>query len=482
MRQHLFTALLVLFAVLISVGQYLEHRGVVHRTESALEHRAQDLSAAFSVVIRSQGRGARMSKDRLEHALVNLVQSAQLESVVLLDESGNIAASAGAPLESSPEVLMNARIVKSKNQVAFANLIALGPESGSWTNRPPDDDGPWQRGGGRRRNAGMNRDHMPGMPPPGMGPRAMAGLPPRWMSHEEYDRLVQSQGIHWFLVTLSTRPVQKEILRDLVLRFSITGAVWIACIALAAAWHSQKKSAHLALALVSAEEATGRLRELNTTAAGLMHETRNPLNLIRGMAQMIEQDGALPEETRTRALSITEEVDRIAGRLNQFLDFARPPTPQVQAVMIKTLLDEIVTILSADLEEKAVDFTISGPDVAVEADAGMLRQMIFNLVHNAVRAVNQGGQISLEVVALPRQTIALEVNNTGQCIPEDTSEEIFQPYVSHFEGGTGLGLPIVRQLARAQGWDVRCLPRITGASFRICGMKTCNAISGRTRT
>ena len=467
------------FAVLISVGQYLEHRGVVQRTESALEHRARDLSSAFSVVIRSQGRGARMSRDRLEHALVELVQSAQLESVVLLDESGNIAASAGAPLESSPEFLMNARIVKSNNKVAFANLISLGPESRLWMNRPPEEGIQWPRGAGRRRNGDPKRENMPPSPEPGMGPRGFAGLPPRWMSHEEYDRLVQSQGIHWFLVTLSTRPVQKEILRDLLLRMSITGAVWIACIALAAAWRSQKKSTQLALALVGAEEAAGRLRELNTTAAGLMHETRNPLNLIRGMAQMIEQDGALPEETRRQALSITEEADRIAGRLNQFLDFARPPTAQLHDVPLRKLLEEILTILSADLEEKAVDFSISGPDLSVEADAGMVRQMVFNLVHNAVRAVDQGGKITLSITPLSRRELALEVSNTGRAVPEADCEEIFQPYVSHFNEGTGLGLPIVRQLARAHGWEVRCQPRKEGACFRISGMKYDDTDAGR---
>lgn len=478
MRQRWFTILLIFFGIVITGGQYVEHRNTVHRTESALEHRAQDLSAAFSVVIRSQGRGARMSRDRLESALVDLVKSAQLESVVLLDESGDVAASAGAPLDMAPDMLMNARIVKQKDRVMYANLVALGPGTPNWGPPPFDEPPDMPRGMGRRRNMTPPEDGPP-PPPPGQRMRAFAQGPPRWMSHEEYDQLVQSQGIHWFLVSLSTLPAQKEILQDLLLRLSITAAIWVACIALIAAWRSQQKSAQLAVALVSAEESASRLSELNTTAAGLMHETRNPLNLIRGMAQMIEQEEGLPEETRTYALTITEEADRIAGRLKQFLDFARPPAPSLQAVAVLPVVEDLFTVLQMDREEKSIALEFFGPELCVEADEGMLRQMLFNLIHNALQAVEKGGSISVAVVDLPGKEAALEVRDTGPGIPKALQEEIFQPYVSHFDQGTGLGLSIVRQLARAQGWEVLCLPAVTGACFRIDGLKILGTAVGR---
>lgn len=472
MRNHLLTAFLILFGLLIAAGQYLEHRSMAQHAEAALEHRAQDLAAAFSVVIRSQGRGAHMSRDRLEDALINLVHTASLESVVLLDESGNVVAEAGTPLELDPETLLNVRVIRSNDKASYANLIALGPESDSGARRTSETAGGARPGMRKRRNMVRNP-----VPPPGgtanrfpLRPRPFAPGPPRWMSHEEYDRLVQSQGIHWFLVTMSIRPMQKDILADLVLRLSITGAAWVACAALAAAWRSQEKTAHLAVALIGAEDAATRLQEMNTTAAGLMHETKNPLNIIRGSAQMIEQDHALPARTRTQARTITEEADRITGRLNQFLSFARPQTQQIQSVAVKKLAEDILSILNADREEKNAVFFLSGPDLNINADEGMLRQMLFNLIHNALQAIDSGGQISVELRQESDRTLQIDITDSGPGIPAEQQEEIFQPYVSHFDGGTGLGLSIVRRLADAQGWEVRCIPAEEGAHFRISGI------------
>jgi len=430
MRNHLLTAFLILFGLLIGAGQYLEHRSMALHAEAALEHRAQDLAAAFSVVIRSQGRGAHMSRDRLEDALIDLVHTASLESVVLLDESGNVVAEAGAPLELDPETLLNVRVIRRNDKASYANLIALGPESDSGPRRPSETTGGARPGMRKRRN--MLRNPVPPPPPPGgtankfpLRPRPFAPGPPRWMSHEEYDRLVQSQGIHWFLVTLSIRPMQKDILADLILRLSITGAAWVACAALAAAWQSQKKTAHLAVALIGAEDAATRLQELNTTAAGLMHETKNPLNIIRGMAQIIEQDHALPARTRTQARTITEEADRITGRLNQFLSFARPQTPQIKSVAVKKLAEDIFSILSADREEKNAVFSLSGQDLNINADEGMLRQMLFNLIHNALQAIGYGGQISVELKQRPDRTLQIDITDSGPGVPAEKKEEIF---------------------------------------------------------
>ncbi|MBE7558291.1 hypothetical protein HS125_04850 [bacterium] len=224
--------------------------------------------------------------------------------------------------------------------------------------------------------------------------------------------------------------------------------------------------------LVRASETNARLREMNLAAAGLAHETRNPLNIVRGLAQLIAQDSAAPDEVRARSRQIAEEVDRVTGRLVEFIDYSRPREPKPAPVQLATVVRDVMRTLDGDREEKAVEFSLSGPDLVVEADESLLRQVLFNLMLNAVEAVDHGGRIEVKVEKAGPDEAAFEVRDNGPGVPEGLREAIFRPYFTTHKEGTGLGLAVVRQIVLAHRWEIACLAGDgSGARFRVTGMK-----------
>ncbi|MCC6489231.1 MAG: hypothetical protein IT364_17150, partial [Candidatus Hydrogenedentes bacterium] len=294
---------------------------------------------------------------------------------------------------------------------------------------------------------------------------------PPWMDEQSFEQIVRERGVHWFLVTMSTASVKAEMSRDRTVRGSFVLASLLACLALAVAWRAVDRSANLRVRLVREEELTTHLRELNMAAAGLVHETKNPLNLIRGMAQMIGRGSEPSASTRDTALKITEEVDRVTGRINQFLDYSRPVEPRKDAVDFLDLANRVFDILASDREDKAVKFQATGPRLILEADREMLRQVLFNLLINAVEAVPAEGSIEVHLIKAGPGRAAFEVRDNGPGVPPGIESEVFRPYFTTSKNGTGLGLAIVRQIALAHQWDIEYVREAsTGAIFRVGGI------------
>src|SRR5206468_2230492 len=149
------------------------------------------------------------------------------------------------------------------------------------------------------------------------------GRPP-WMSEAEYKSLLEKQGLHSFLVVMSTETLRAGSTYDLWLRAIIGSLGAVAAAGLAVAWRNVMKSSELQLRLVRASELNNHLREMNIAAAGLAHETRNPLNIIRGLAQMITKQPDAPPEIREKSRAIVDETDKVTAQLNEFINYSRP--------------------------------------------------------------------------------------------------------------------------------------------------------------
>ncbi|MCC6696714.1 MAG: hypothetical protein IT365_13880 [Candidatus Hydrogenedentes bacterium] len=294
---------------------------------------------------------------------------------------------------------------------------------------------------------------------------------PPWLDEESFQRIVRERGVHWFLVTMSTASVKAEMKRDRTVRGSFVLASLLACLALGVAWRAVDRSANLRVRLVREEELTTHLRELNMAAAGLVHETKNPLNLIRGMAQMIGRGNDPSATAKVTALKITEEVDRVTGRINQFLDYSRPIAPKKDAVDFLDLVNRVFDILASDREDKAVEFRVTGPRLILEADREMLRQVLFNLLINAVEAAPAAGTIEVRIIKTDPAQAAFEVRDNGPGVPPGIESDVFRPYFTTSKNGTGLGLAIVRQIVLAHQWDIEYVREANaGAVFRVGGI------------
>ncbi|TWU28744.1 ATP-binding protein [Novipirellula artificiosorum] len=216
------------------------------------------------------------------------------------------------------------------------------------------------------------------------------------------------------------------------------------------------------------------LSELGQAAAGLAHETRNPLGLVRGWAQRLSDQGLPTPEQKQQADAIVEECDRVTARINEFLSFARPVDPQMAAVAIRELVEQLTVLLEVDLAAKNVKLawqSIPG-DLRIMADAELLRQAIFNLIQNAVTFASDGGCVTIKTIQSSPRQWCLQVADNGPGVDPDVVDSLFEPYFTTRTSGTGLGLAIVQRIAIAHRWSVRYEPNpVGGAMFLIAQMR-----------
>ena len=238
------------------------------------------------------------------------------------------------------------------------------------------------------------------------------------------------------------------------------------------AWQTLARTSELQLRLLRASELNTHLKEMNLAAAGLAHETRNPLNIIRGLAQMISKQVEASPEVRVKSREILDEADRVTNQLNEFINYSRPREVRRAAVVLNSIISEVVRALSYDIEEKKIRLQIPSGQIVVEGDEQLLRQALFNLLLNAIQAVEPGGEIQMAVTRQNASEGSLDIMDNGPGVRENNRTEIFKPYFTTHEKGTGLGLAVVQQIILAHGWEIQCLanqPR--GALFRITHLK-----------
>jgi signal transduction histidine kinase len=255
----------------------------------------------------------------------------------------------------------------------------------------------------------------------------------------------------------------------------IIGLLGTAAVAsFALAWQSLVKTSDLQVRLVRASEMNLHLKEMNLAAAGLAHETRNPLNIIRGLAQMISKQRDASPEIRSKTGEIIDETDRVTAQLNEFINYSRPREVRRAPTDLSAVVGEVARTLNYDVEEKNIQLQIVMEPLTIQADEQLLRQALFNLVLNAVQAVPAKGQIRIRASKRNNEEAFIEISDNGPGVPQANRAEIFKPYFTTHAEGTGLGLSVVQQIVQAHGWDIECLPNDPlGALFRIAHIKLC---------
>ena len=292
------------------------------------------------------------------------------------------------------------------------------------------------------------------------------------MPEQEYQALLVKNALHDLVLAMSTDSFEALCTRDLWLRAFIVLLATISVLGSGLAWRNLSKTSELQIRLIRASEMNTHLKEMNLAAAGLAHETRNPLNIIRGLAQMIsKQPGTLPE-TQKKSREIIDEADKVAAQLNEFINYSRPREVRRSVLALSSVVGEVVRALNYDLDEKKIALQIKGEVLSVEADEQLLRQALFNLILNTIQAVDGNGEIQVVAEKRNPSEAVLEVRDNGPGVPPDRRNEIFKPYFTTQEKGTGLGLAVVQQIVLAHGWEVECLPNEPrGAVFRITHLK-----------
>ena len=212
-----------------------------------------------------------------------------------------------------------------------------------------------------------------------------------------------------------------------------------------------------------------REKELKAMVAGIAHEIRNPIGGIELFTGLLDDETKSNPKVRSHVQRIANEVRYLKEIVNRFLEFARPKEPQKEAVNLGNIIGEVESLLADQIENQKIRITRSKNinRLTVFVDPGHLKEIVLNLVQNAVQALPDGGELRFEAVE-EQNTIRLRIGDTGPGIPANMRTDIFRPFFTTREKGTGLGLPIVRGLVEANGGTIRLLPKDTpGTEFEI---------------
>jgi nitrogen fixation/metabolism regulation signal transduction histidine kinase len=217
-----------------------------------------------------------------------------------------------------------------------------------------------------------------------------------------------------------------------------------------------------------------RLAAIGKMAAHITHEIRNPLSSIQLNVELLEEtlasdDEASRAEARRLLTAIGREVGRLADVSEEYLRVARLPSPRPSPVDLAELVRDVVVFARPELDRARVHAEIrdDGQPLVVAIDEAQIRQALVNLLRNAREAMEDGGTVRLELELSDGQVV-LDVSDDGPGIPEDVRSRIFDPFFTTKATGTGLGLPLTKQIVEAHGGAIRCERRDPhGTRFRL---------------
>lgn len=215
-----------------------------------------------------------------------------------------------------------------------------------------------------------------------------------------------------------------------------------------------------------------RLAAVGQLAAGVAHEIRNPLGVIRAAAQIAKEDLLDKPEVSESLEVILKEVDRANNVVTGLLDFARPNAPNFSIIDLSLAVREALRLMThyAIQQNISIIHDITNEVLKISGDRELIVQAIVNLIMNAVQACPAGSKIEVKVY---RQTApetgqdgyVVEICDNGPGIPSDNLSHIFDPFFTTREQGHGLGLAIVHRIVRDHEGQIRISS--TGQGTRV---------------
>jgi signal transduction histidine kinase len=227
-----------------------------------------------------------------------------------------------------------------------------------------------------------------------------------------------------------------------------------------------------------------RLAALGSMAAGLAHEVKNPLGAIKGAAQLLEESPHDPSSREFLGI-ILEETDRLNRVVGSFLDYARPNTGNAAPIDVNAVVKRTVQILSSQEGGVEIALEIAATLPRAKIDAEQLRQVLINLVQNAIQAMNGRGVVTVATGlkraragrvpyqgpgserggrSEPQESIEISVHDTGPGIAPKVLKNLFVPFFTTKDQGTGLGLAISQRLVQNAGGIIDVQTQLGGGT------------------
>ena len=215
-----------------------------------------------------------------------------------------------------------------------------------------------------------------------------------------------------------------------------------------------------------------RLAAVGEMAAGIAHEIRNPLAAISGSMQVLRQELPLNGEQAQLMDIVLRESERLNDTIRSFLAYARPQKFQVVRLDLAQVVQDAAVLLRNSSEARAahvVEVQAPPRPLWFDADENQIRQIIWNIASNGLRAMPDGGRLRLTAEGGDGQDeVVVSVQDEGRGIPADQLDTIFQPFHGSFEKGTGLGLAIVHRIVSDYGGVIQVSSTVgVGTTVRV---------------
>ncbi len=222
-----------------------------------------------------------------------------------------------------------------------------------------------------------------------------------------------------------------------------------------------------------------KLAVVGRLSSAVAHEIRNPVAIISSSLTTAERP-ALGDEGRKEMYAIARsEATRLEKLTGDFLTYARPSQPQRSSTSITELLGYIADVGGVQASKKGIHISVAGADsLRASVDRDQIQSALLNLLLNAIDATAVGGQVVVRGSSLADGGLELQVENSGEPIPEAVLSRMFEPFYTTKPHGTGLGLAISRNIARAHGgdlWLARNAPGHVCFALTVCDDETAHS-------
>jgi two-component system sensor histidine kinase PilS (NtrC family) len=192
-----------------------------------------------------------------------------------------------------------------------------------------------------------------------------------------------------------------------------------------------------------------RLAAAGQISASIAHEIRNPLAAISGSVQVLKDELQLDSEQKNLMTIILKESERISQTIEQFLDLASPERQAFTSVNLPDLISDTLTLLQASGELNGnirVEGNFEASGIHYYGNSNQFKQVFWNLTKNAIKAMPDGGTLTIDFLAPNRNELCLRFADTGVGMTEEDKARLFEPFYSGFENGRGLGMAVVRRI------------------------------------
>jgi len=209
--------------------------------------------------------------------------------------------------------------------------------------------------------------------------------------------------------------------------------------------------------------AAGRL------TASIAHEVNNPLQSVQNCLHIAGREDVSPEKRKEYFDLARDELERLMKTMQRMLDFYRPGAIKVTRVDVLDLLKHVLSLTSQQLGQRQIDVKTNLPETlpAIYAVSSQIQQIFINLILNAFDAMPGGGSLTIEASAVD-DGIEMLFEDSGPGIPEEQRNNIFEPFYSTKDGGTGLGLTVSYNIVTAHGGTLDLVDgHESGACFRL---------------